>query len=451
MSKEVAYLDNNGTTMMSGEAVDAALLWTNRGNPSAGYPAAAEARRMMAAFRDYVAEVGQFRPDDYEVLFTSGGSEANAHILTGCVRAFRAQTGLVPRIVTSQIEHASILETCREMERLGEAEVVYLAPETDPREATFGMVSPASLAAALAEKTDRTCLVSVMAANNETGAINDVYGLAEVAAKAKVPFHTDAVQMFGKGPVRPDAVAAAPIDAFSASFHKLEGPLGCGLLVVRRSFLKGYAIPPLVGGAQNGGYRGGTENLAAIGGSYTAYRTAMTGRSAKNAHLREMTEAVWDGLRRAKGVEAAGSLAAYVRGDLRPTRGAVLVRILGEARGSVAGGAGRATTSVAVGKALPNTLLVAVVLPSDDFCNIRAQRALGRRGVYVGIGSTCHSAASGHKEISHVVTALDLPKELRPGILRFSVGDGTKKREVQLLRKTWEAVLASGECLMDGA
>ncbi len=446
-AESIAYLDNNGTTMVSPEALASMWEWTNRGNPSARYPSAAESRRMMRKFRTLVAEVGRFDPKKFEIIFTSGGSESNCHILTSSVRAYRNKTGAIPRVITSTVEHSSIIKCCRNMKELGEAEIVFLPVRADPTLPSFGTVDPADLEAALTEEEGhRTCLVSIMAANNETGAINPVNDLAARAFAAGVPFHTDAVQIYGKSPIYPDGAdgRGPPIDAISASFHKLEGPPGCGLLIIRKSFLLGYGLGPLVCGAQNDGHRGGTENIPAIAGSFRAYKEAMVARAAKNARLASLTARAFLALGASRWVRSVGYLADFDSGRVVFPDGAAKTdpaSILWIRGPEPVGADGRPRPA----PILPNTLLLAVLHPL--FCNLKAQDALGRRGVYVGIGSTCNTAGSA--EPSHVVKALAIPDDFRPGILRISLGDSTTEADLKKLAAGWDAVFDAGECFTD--
>lgn len=419
----IVYLDNNGTTLMPEPVQTAMWTWINRGNPSAAYDSGREAQRMMNNFRDFIAAEGRFRPDQFEILFTSGASESNCHILTSAARAFRSRLGVVPRVVTSAAEHSSILECCRTMESLGEAEVVVLPVRTTAGSPGYGTVDPRVLAEALeGDKGARTCIVSIMAGNNESGCISPVYNLAREAYRAGVPFHTDAVQVYGKLGLRPDAHSDAPIDAFSVSFHKMGGPLGCGLLAIRKTFLRGFGLCPLICGAQNRGLRGGTENVAAIAASFRAYKIAMGGRSAKNARLRELRAALREELS-AGGAVPVSDLASTTMPD-EGRLAAIVITPPGPA-------------------ALPNTLMVSVV--GRSFCNIKAQAALDRRGVLVGIGSTCHTGATAP---SHVVTALDIPAPFRAGVLRLSLGDDSTPGDVARFGVVWREILSSGECFL---
>jgi cysteine desulfurase len=438
----VTYLDNNGTTMASPAALEAMWEWMNRGNPSARYPSAVEAKRMMEKFRAYVAERCEFSLKEFQVVFTSGGSESNCQILLSTVRAYRSRTGVKPRVVTSEVEHSSVMKCCKTLSDMDEADICYLPVAKDPAKPNYGTVSPADLERELAgEDGARTCLVSIMAANNETGAINPINDLALRAYEAKVPFHTDAVQIFGKTPIYPNGLRGEgpPIDAISVSFHKLEGPTGCGLLIVRKSLVEGYGLCPLICGAQNGGFRGGTENVPAIAASFRAYKEAMDGRRAKNAELVRLTNKAFAALSKTRATPLSGTLADFLedRVPYDPRAGPGSPAGIVWIRGGSPGGGKPAM--------LPNTLLVAVVHPL--FCNLKAQDALGKRDVYVGIGSTCNT--DGAAEPSHVVKALGIPDELRPGILRISFGDGSKDSDVAALVAAWEDMFRTGDCFTD--
>ena len=179
-------------------------------------------------------------------------------------------------IITSRIEHPSVLAACGWLERQG-FDVTYL--EVDGR----GAVSPDDLARHI---TNRTCLVSIMFANNETGSIQPVRELAALARASGVPFHTDAVQAAGKVPVDIEAIGA---DFLTLSGHKIHGPKGIGVVYVR----KGAVLVPLIhGGKQEGGLRAGTENTAAIAGLGTAAQLAIRNlpRMAKVSRLRDSLE-----------------------------------------------------------------------------------------------------------------------------------------------------------------
>jgi len=190
------YLDANATVPMPPPVLDALLSWCNRGNPSAEYASAREARRMMDAFRRAIAVECGFElegADAYAVIFNSGASESNSAIVASAVRSYTAKTGRLPHVVTSAAEHKSLLACCQRLakDKLCQLTVLPVA-QSGPG---LGAVAAADLRAAL---RPNTCLVSIMAANNESGVLSNLRELSAAARAAKVPFHTDAVQIFGK-------------------------------------------------------------------------------------------------------------------------------------------------------------------------------------------------------------------------------------------------------------
>jgi len=241
------YLDYNASTPID-PAVAAAMrpfLEDHYGNPSSGHWAAAAAKAALETARGQVAELLGCHDD--EVVFTSGGSEANNLALKGVFFALR---GKGDHIVTTRIEHPATVEPCRFLERLG-ARVSYL-----PVDGT-GRVDPDDLRKAV---TPRTILVSIMRANNEVGTIQPIAECAGIAREHSVLFHTDAAQSVGKIPT---GVGDLGVDLLSIAGHKVYAPKGVGALFVRR----GVPLEPLIHGAgHEGGRRAGTESaLLAVG------------------------------------------------------------------------------------------------------------------------------------------------------------------------------------------
>jgi cysteine desulfurase len=247
MTARCIYLDYNASTPVD-PAVVAAMrpfLADHYGNPSSGHWASIEAKAALDTARSQVAALLGCHDD--EIVFTSGGSEANNLALKGVFFALRDKGD---HIVTTRIEHPAIVEPCRFLERLG-ARVTYL-----PVDGT-GRVDPDDLRNAI---TPRTILISVMHANNEVGTVQPIGDCARIAHEHGVVFHTDAAQSVGK--VRTD-VNELGADLLSIAGHKLYAPTGVGALFVRR----GVALEPLIHGAgHEGGRRAGTESaLLAVG------------------------------------------------------------------------------------------------------------------------------------------------------------------------------------------
>lgn len=420
------YLDNNATTSMSPEVLKAMLKWSNRGNASASYASARESRQMMLSFARYIGKLckvsiceGNPREGDphmgpvsggegtavdrprgeWCVFFVANASEANAFIITSTVDSCTDWGTLSlgtspPHLVVSAVEHKSVLLTVENLSARGRCTVTYVSPDVS------GGISPADIEAAIRHNT---CLVVCMHANNETGTINDVHAIGKVAHKHGVPFYTDTVQTFGKFPLNP----GDSIDGFNCSFHKLGGPPGVGVLILRRKFLNGYGLRPLIPGSQNEGMRGGTENLPGIGASFVALRLAMENRAEKNRKL-----AVMAGI-------FVSELSARI--PLRSYRDYLLARAKSEIEIILISPIPLGTGNAPRQSTLPNTILLSVVKHAGErICNGKLKQSLERQGIIVSIGSACNTSSS---KASHVLRAMKADAAIRAGTLRISFGD----------------------------
>lgn len=237
------YLDNAATTKVDDAVATAMLSYLTEqyGNPSSLHQHGKRAQEVLEQARSAIAEKLHASPG--EVLFTSGGTESDALVIRGVAYALQ-QKG--KHLITSQIEHAAVLESCKQLEREGFA-VTYLPVDA------YGLVAPENVRAAIRPDT---ILVSIMHANNEIGTIQDISAIGEICKQAGVKFHSDAVQSFGKVPID---VRAIPVDLLSLSAHKIHGPKGIGALYVR----SGTRIAPQQrGGEQEFKLRAGTVNVA---------------------------------------------------------------------------------------------------------------------------------------------------------------------------------------------
>ena len=236
------YLDFNASTPVAPEVATAmqAVLAAPFGNPSSDHWAGKPAREAVEKARAQVA--GLLGCEAGEVVFTSGGSEANNHALKG---VFFATAIAHPHIITTQVEHPAVINPCRFLERLG-AKVTYLPVDA------FGRVDPEDVRRAV---TPATILISVMHANNEVGTIQPIADIGRIAREHGIVFHTDAAQSVGKIPTN---VRELGVDLLSVAGHKLYGPKGVGALYVRA----GVQLEPLIHGAgHEAGRRAGTENV----------------------------------------------------------------------------------------------------------------------------------------------------------------------------------------------
>lgn len=348
------YLDHAATSPVRPEVRDAMLphLGAAFGNPSSHHTVGEAAARVLRDARERVARVLGHRPND--VVFTSGGTEANNLAVKGIVLG-----GARRRLITTPIEHESILESADYLARLHGVETTLL-----PVDAT-GRVSPADLAAAL---RDDTALVSIGHANNEIGTVQDVAGLAAVARRAGVPLHVDAVQSAGWLPLT-DLGA----DAVSIAGHKVGAPQGIGALAVRGR----VPIEPLLhGGGQERGRRSGTESVAGAVGLAVALELAEAERAAVADAVGRSTRAFIDHVLRAVPQAAL--------------TGAPEHRLPGTAGFTFAGTSGEA-----------------VLLEME------------RHGAVASSGSAC---AAGSDEPSHVLVACGVPTEVAQTSVRFTFG-----------------------------
>jgi cysteine desulfurase len=274
---EPIYLDHAATTPVRPEVLEAMLPYFGEkfGNPSSIYSLARASRRALDNARDTVADSLGCKAS--EIVFTSGGTEADNLAIQGVALANRARGN---HIVTSRIEHHAVLHTCQYLEKLG-FDVTYLDVDHT------GIVDVASVERALRPET---ILVTVMHANNEIGTIQPISEISHVTRARGVPFHTDAVQAAGALDLN---VSRLGVDLLSISAHKLYGPKGAGALYVRRGVTY---WPQLLGGGQERGRRSGTENVPGIVGLATALRLAYEHLDANNAYVAALRDRLVEGI-----------------------------------------------------------------------------------------------------------------------------------------------------------
>ncbi len=278
---ERIYLDNNATTIVDPRVKEAMEpFWSQLyGNPNSLHSFGTEVHPYMRlAFDRLYAGIGA--RDDDDVLITSCATESNNAVLKSAFYQL-IQPGKRSQIVTTQVEHPAVSNTCKFLEGLG-AEVIYLPVNAD------GIVDADILARHL--DADRTALVSIMWANNETGLVFPIRELATLCRERGILFHTDAVQAVGKETV---SVQEAPVDYLSFSAHKFHGPKGVGGLYVRKG---APLIPLLHGGEQMNGKRGGTVNVAFLVGMGLAMELAVEGLRYERTEVRRLRDRLEDAL-----------------------------------------------------------------------------------------------------------------------------------------------------------
>lgn len=272
------YADNAATTRLSETALAAMLpyLTEQYGNPSSLYTLGQTAATALAQARETVARCLHCRPE--EIVFTSGGSEADNQAILSAARWGKRQGKT--HIISTAFEHHAVLHTLQKLEKEGFT-VTLLDVHAD------GRITPQQVEAAI---TQDTCLVTVMYANNEIGTIQPIGEIGAICRARKIPFHTDAVQAAGHLAID---VGAEQVDMLSLSAHKFHGPKGVGALYVR----KGIPLLPLIeGGAQERRKRAGTENVAGIVGLAAALQTACDHLEANAAKVTALRDKLIDGL-----------------------------------------------------------------------------------------------------------------------------------------------------------
>lgn len=360
------YLDNNATTPIDPAVWETMVAFgeANYGNPSSIYREGKAAKRAVEDARRVLARL--LGCTAKRIVFTGCCTEANNFLIKGL--AFASRDGENKHLITSSVEHSSVLEPIRWLRKFGFT-VTELSVDAT------GRVSPADLAEAI---TAETLLVSIMTANNETGSIQPIRELARVAHASGALFHTDATQAIGKIPVN---VADLDVDFLSLSAHKIYGPKGVGALYIR----KGIELDPLLhGGEQERGLRAGTENVLGIVGLGRAAELAEQHLAGMEA-VRLLRDRLEDGIR---------ALVPEARLNGHPT------------------------------ERLPNT--VNMTLPG--YRGESVVLALDQQGISISSGSACHS---GSPAPSHVLRAMGLSDEEVHCSIRISLGAGTTEEEVE--------------------
>ncbi len=378
--KREVYLDNNATTALAPEVLEHMHeVERSYGNASSIHAAGRLSHRILDDSRRKLAQA--LNCTARRVVFTGSGSESNNYVLKGFLPANgngSARADNKQHIITSAIEHPSVLDVCKWLEQRG-VDVTYLSVDT------FGMVNPADLKDAMRPDT---ALVSVMLANNETGSIQPIRELAAIAHEGGALMHSDAVQGFGKLEVDVEALG---VDMLSLSAHKLGGPKGVGALYMR----KGTALEPLIhGGGQEHGMRAGTENITGIAGFGRASELipARLERAAGMAALRDI---LFDGL---KGIVPDIKLNGHPSDRT------------------------------------PNTLNVIV----PGFRGESVVLALARYGVYISSGSACKSGSS---DPSVALLAMGVTEDDAHCSLRFSLGVDTTEDDIHYVVESLKEVV----------
>ena len=348
-------------------------------NPSSNHSAGKKAKEIVEFSREKIKKIINAKEKD-KIIFTSSGTESVNLALKGVAFTNTKNGKKRSHIIVSKIEHKAVLETCRFLEQEGFT-VTYV--EVDK----YGRVNPEDVEKAI---TKKTILISIMYANNEIGTIQPIKEIVEIAKKKKVLFHTDACQA-GYLDVN---VQELGVDLLTLNSNKIYGPKGAGLLYVK----EGVAIQPLIhGGGQEYGWRSGTENVPAIVGFAKALQLAQQEKVKENKRLRELRD--------------------YFISTVQERIPKTFLNGHPKER-------------------LPNNVHL-------SFEGVEAETVLSylnQLGIYASAGSAC---TANEMEISHVLTAMKIPEKLARGSIRFSLGKGTSKKDVDKVIKVLAEVIPS--------
>jgi len=381
------YLDHAATTPVLPEAAQALTAQLRHtGNPSSLHASGRAARRVVEESREAIAQALGARPS--EVVFTSGGTEADNLAVKGLYWARRDADPRRIRVLASAVEHHAVLDAVAWLGEHEGAEVEWLPVDS------WGRVRPDTLLAAIERDPGSVSFVSVMWGNNEVGTVQPVQDLADIAHEHGIPIHSDAVQAVGQVPVD---FAASGVDAMTVTGHKLGGPVGSGALLLGR----GVTLTPVLhGGGQERDVRSGTLDVAAIAGFAVAVQTAVNTQAERAEHLAGLRDRLVAGVRTAVPDAVLNGPDVSSRLIGQPGSGQV-GRLPGNAHFSFPGCDGDAL------------LLL-----------------LDARGIECSTGSAC---SAGVPRASHVLLAMGVAEEAARGSLRFSLGHTSTDADIDVL------------------
>ena len=380
VNDKTVYMDNNATTMIAPEVVDAMMPYLTDlyGNPSSMHTFGGQVGQVVSEARIKVANILGAEPE--EITFTSCGTESDSTAILSALRTFPEKR----HVITTRIEHPAVKSLCDNLETLTGHKYRVTRLKVDGE----GMIDMAEYEAAL---TDDTAIVSIMWANNETGNIYPVEKMAAMANQRGILFHTDAVQAVGKIPID---LKTLDIDFLSLSGHKLHAPKGVGVLYIKRGTL---FVPFLTGGHQEHGRRGGTENVASIVGLGRACELAAEKMGEENTRVKHLRDKLEEGL-----------LSAISKSRLN----------------------GHKTAR------LPNTSNISFEFVEGESILLH----MNQHKICASSGSAC---TSGSLEPSHVLRAMGVPFTAAHGSIRFSLSVYNTEEEVDFIIEKMPAIIES--------
>lgn len=388
LPNKLYYFDNNATTFIyDHDVTDEIVKWINCGNPSNNlHIAGMVAHQKIVECRNNIARDLNVEPD--EILFTGNATEANNIIIQGIVnKHLRENATDTFTIITTNFEHPSVLNVFKNM-KSNRVNVVFVNIRTKPNDPYYGSIDPSDIERAIMSAKNKVILLSVMYANNETGAIQDMVSIGKIAKKHNIFLHSDVTQAIGKIIIHP---AELNIDAISFSGHKFHAPKGIGCLYMKKQCnINGLCY----GGEQEHEQRPGTENTAFIAAMALALEKVHTNRILKTQNMEKLRK--------------------YLKRELENMNVICIEPKFG---------------------VLPNTLLI--ILKGIDTCNKSFARELSSQmNICVGVSSACQTTKN-----SHVLDAMKIDDGNRDKIIRISMSDYTTYSECEYLIKCLRKLL----------
>lgn len=388
-SSDIYYFDNNSTTLIYEDDVKNEILeWMSCANPSNVLHELGEnCKSKITTCRNAIALDLKVHPE--EVFFTSGSTESNNMVIQGIIKK-NISKKIKFTIISTLFEHPSVYNIMKQYEDNEYCQVILLSPCKKESSDSCGTILVSSLEEAIQNAKYPVKLVSIMYANNETGAINDMAKIGEICKKHKIFLHCDATQAIGKFIIHPKSLH---LNSISFSGHKFHGPKGIGCLYINRS----SKCEPILnfGGAQEQHIRPGTENVSGIAGLTKALEIAHHNREQKNKHMKQLRDYIEHNISKHINIEVLGC---------KKYR-------------------------------LPNTILC--LIKDMGFCNKVLVRKLNEKKIYVSIGSACQSK----KKRSHVLDTLNISEDDAVRIIRISLSDYTTKSECKYFVKNFIKII----------
>ena len=407
----IIYFDNNATTIINSNAKKIHAEWLGCYNAASDSKVAKPAKQQLERATDSILAHCGVSSATHTAIFTSGATESNCLIIKSCVKAYKRKliergSELKPHVVTSALEHHSIMECLHDLQVYDDIDVTYVQPTI------YGNILPSDIKDAI---LPNTCLVTIMFANNEIPVINNLNEIGAIAHEKRIPVHSDCVQIFGKYKIN---METHNIDALSASAHKFYGPKGVGILIINNKLIEGYGLTAEIHGSQQYGLRGGTENIAGISSMMAALKHTFNKRQEKNKKLYKLRSYMLESLAE---LFPMGQYLNYLAE--KPDKHVLELVSLGPPDNQK-------------GFILPNTILLSIAKnKGKPFCNIELKKLLDARNIVVSIGSACLTSS---KSSSHVLSAIGAPPVVKRGVIRISFSDNNTIDEINKFCKIFK-------------